>query len=507
MKTLALFLAPLLLLAQPRAAAPARSTPAVPVLTAAEKGLMAGVSAAALRAHVSFLASDALEGRDTPSKGLEAAAEYIGAHFRRLGLEPVSDGGYFQTAPYVLVRPNAEGFEMTLETGGQKYAVSKGGAQIEASKALEVNSAGIVRVGLGEPDAPLDGAALKGKVVLVSMPNFMSLSAADREKVLPALMRDRDSLAASGAALVVVLGGMGRGGSGPRLREASVSLPPQVTVTDQEFIKIARDLKPGPVSGRLTAKLPAQPEEKVALRNIVGVLRGSDPVLMDTYILVTAHYDHVGVRGQGAGDNVYNGANDDASGTAAVLDLAEAFARSGARPKRSLVFMAYFGEEKGLLGSRYYGRNPIFPLAKTVANLNLEQVGRTDDTEGPQYDRATLTGFDYSDVGAILAQQGERIGITFWKHEQKSDSFFGRSDNQALADLGVPAHTLCTAFEYPDYHRAGDHWDKIDYANMERVTRAVALGLYSMANRDQSPAWNPAQPKAKRYLEAGRKLR
>jgi Zn-dependent M28 family amino/carboxypeptidase len=231
-------------------------------------------------------------------------------------------------------------------------------------------------------------------------------------------------------------------------------------------------------------------------------LRGSDPALKDSYVLVTAHYDHLGIRPGVAGDNIFNGANDDGSGTVSVIELAAAIATLKERPKRSLVFMTFFGEEKGLLGSRYYARHPVLPIERTVADVNLEQVGRTDSSEGPQLSNAAMTGFDYSDVGSIFKAAGDMTGVNVYKHERNSDAFFGRSDNQALADRGVPAHTLCTAFVYPDYHGAGDHWDKIDYQNMAKVDRMVALGLIMIANSAEEPKWNEANPKAARYANA-----
>jgi Zn-dependent M28 family amino/carboxypeptidase len=218
--------------------------------------------------------------------------------------------------------------------------------------------------------------------------------------------------------------------------------------------------------------------------------------------LVSAHHDHLGTRPELAGDNIFNGANDDGSGTVSVIELASAFATLRQRPRRSIVFMTFFGEEKGLMGSRYYGRHPVFPIDKTVADINLEQVGRTDSSEGPQLANASLTGFDYSNVGAILEAAGKLTGIKVYKHEQNSDAFFDRSDNQALADQGVPAHTLCTAFVYPDYHGVGDHWEKIDYANMEKVDRMVALALVMIANNSEAPKWNEANPKTARYVKA-----
>jgi Zn-dependent M28 family amino/carboxypeptidase len=240
----------------------------------------------------------------------------------------------------------------------------------------------------------------------------------------------------------------------------------------------------------------------VKLRNVIGVLRGSDAVLKDTYVLVTAHYDHIGIRPGGDGDRIFNGANDDGSGTVSVIELASALARLKQRPKRSIVFMTFFGEEKGLLGSRYYGRHPVFPIEKTVSDINLEQVGRTDSSEGPQLSNATMTGFDYSDVGTIFKAAGEMTGVNVYKHATNSDSFFGRSDNQALADQGVPAHTLCVAYVYPDYHGLGDHWEKIDYGNMEKVDRMVALALLMIADSSEEPRWNEANPRTARYVKA-----
>jgi hypothetical protein len=245
--------------------------------------------------------------------------------------------------------------------------------------------------------------------------------------------------------------------------------------------------------------------QEVTLRNVVGVLPGSDPVLRDTYVLVTAHYDHVGVRREGEGDLIFNGANDNASGTAAVMELAQAL--SAYRPKRSIVFIAWDGEEQGLRGSRMYARTPAFPLAKTVAMINLEQVGRTDDNEGPRVGALSMTGQDYSDVGAIFERIGKEVGVAIEKHPRNSDSFFARSDNQALADAGVPAHTVCTAFSYPDYHAVGDHWDKLDYANMALITRAIARGLIELADSAEEPKWNESNPRTERYVRAWRALK
>jgi Zn-dependent M28 family amino/carboxypeptidase len=334
-----------------------------------DQAVLDRITADSLRGHLSFIASDLLEGRDTPSRGLDIAAEYIAAQFRRAGLEPAGDDGYFQTANW--------------------------------------------------------------------------------------------SLAA------------------------------------------------GASSATINVRVPAPAETPVRVRNVAGILRGSDPALKETYVIVSAHYDHLGVRepcDRQKEDCIYNGANDDGSGTVGVVEMAAALSRLNPRPRRSVLFITFFGEEKGLLGSRYYGRHPLVPLARTVAQVNLEQIGRTDDSEGPQVGTAAVTGFDYSDLGATLERAGALVGVKFYKHPTKSDAYFARSDNQSLADAGVPAHTVGVAFEFPDYHRVGDEWPKVDFANMERVVRAVALGVLTIADSPREPHWNEQNTKAAPYVEAWKKL-
>ena len=212
------------------------------------------------------------------------------------------------------------------------------------------------------------------------------------------------------------------------------------------------------------------------------------------------------MKPQGDGDRIYNGANDDASGTASMLEIAGALAGMNPRPRRSIVFIAFFGEELGLLGSRYYGAHPLFPLTQTVAALNLEQLGRTDTSQGSHAGMLNFTGFDFSEIPATFRKAGAITGVRVVKDEQNSDAFFNRSDNQALADMGVPAHTLSVAYDFPDYHQVGDEWDKIDYDNLAQVTRTIALGLITIAGDPHAPQWNSAEPKAEKYLDAWKRL-
>lgn len=313
-----------------------------------------GISANSLRGHVSFLASDLLEGRRTPSKGLEIAAEYIAAQFRRAGIEAAAGEGYFQ--------------------------------------------------------------------------------------------------------------------------DGSVSPPSRSPAAAQS--------------------------EPVPIRNVAGILRGSDVALAQTCVIVSAHYDHLGTRGQGEGDRIYNGANDDASGTAAVLEIASALARLRVKPKRSVLFLLFAGEERGRLGSRYYAEHPLFPLDKNDAQVNLEQLGRTDDITGPLASTAYVTGFDYSDVGPVLEAAGELAGVRIQKHEANSDKFFSASDNFSLAQKGVPAHTISVGYIFPDYHQPGDEWQKLDYENMAKIVRAIAAGVWRLADSPEPVRWNAANPRATPYRQA-----
>ena len=256
---------------------------------------------------------------------------------------------------------------------------------------------------------------------------------------------------------------------------------------------------------------PDTPESQLA-RNVIAILPGSDPKLRDSYILLTAHYDHIGTvetagreagdhPGKDAPDKIYNGANDDGSGTVSVVAVARALSAMRVHPRRSIMFMLFFGEELGLRGSQYYAAHPTVPLSKIVAELNLEQVGRTDSTEGPEVARVSLTGTGYSDLPVYVRCAGAKTGVTMYL-DAGNDDYFVRSDNAVFAQHGIPAHTLCVSFDYPDYHRVGDEWPKIDYVNMAKVDRTVALAILDMAASETVPHWAAANPKATPFRNA-----
>jgi hypothetical protein len=445
-------------------------------LTPEMQAVVNHISADSLKGNLSFLSSDLLEGRATPSRGLDLAAEFIASRFRALGLEPAGDDGYFQTATLTVREQNPSGFEMAVTAGGKTVQVAVGETSILTDKTISLENVPIVAV-----EREISAEQASGKVIL--------WAGRGRRPNIP-----------ESAALVLFATETAR----PVVFDPEAGAPRAFlnSISSTEAIGLVKSEK----DARVTMHVSPAVERSANVHNVAGILRGSDPVLKDTYVMLTAHYDHVGMRATGD-DRIYNGANDDGSGTVSVMEISSALAAMNPHPRRSVLFVTFFGEELGLVGSRYYGRHPLEPLEKTIADLNLEQVGRTDDTDGPQVGTATLTGFDFSGLTKVLIDAGKLTGIKVYKNAQASDAYFARSDNQAMADLGVPAHTLCVAFDYPDYHAVGDEWSKVDYANMAKVDRMVAVGLMRLASAEAPPKWNEENPGARKYAEAAKKLK
>lgn len=218
--------------------------------------------------------------------------------------------------------------------------------------------------------------------------------------------------------------------------------------------------------------------------NVVGMIRGSDPVLRDQVVLIDAHYDHLGIGRPVNGDSIFNGADDDGSGTVAVLAIARAIA-SGPPPKRTLIFAATTGEEVGLLGTRWYIAHPEAPLEQMVANLEIEMIARPDSLAGGP-GKAWLTGYDRSTMGDML----RAAGIPIVADPRPDQRFFERSDNVAFARRGIPAHTLSTFNLHADYHRVTDDVSRVDFDHMARVIDAATRAVRILAD-GTAPRWKP----------------
>jgi hypothetical protein len=274
----------------------------------------------------------------------------------------------------------------------------------------------------------------------------------------------------------------------------------------QDYFQKADLTELAKTSGELHGRVIDQP---IIGRNVVGVLRGSDPELRNTYLIVSAHYDHIGTldtsgklsteKAEKDGDRIFNGANDDGSGTVSVIEIGSAFAKMKHRPKRSIVFIAFCGEELGALGSLYYTLHPLFPLQQTVADINLEQVGRSDSDIGKG--NATTNGYGYTTMTPMFEKAARVSGVLMVKTKE-TDTYFPASDNYRFAQVGIPDLTFATSFEFPDYHGLDDEWQKIDYPEMAKVDRLVARVVWRVANDSEPPRWNSQNEKTAKFRTA-----
>jgi hypothetical protein len=238
----------------------------------------------------------------------------------------------------------------------------------------------------------------------------------------------------------------------------------------------------------LTVNLARTATQSVSAPNVVGILEGSDPQLKNEYVVFSGHMDHVGVgRPDARGDSIYNGADDDASGTTAVIELAEAFSRLAPRPKRSLIFLTVSGEERGLWGSGYFAARPPVPMSQIVADLNSDMVGRN------WKDTIVVIGRQHSDLGQTLARVNSahpELDMNAIDDIWPEERFYFRSDHYNFARRGVPILFFFNG-THPDYHRPSDEPAKIDAEKESRIIKLVFyLGL-EVANNSERPKWNP----------------
>ena len=450
-------------------------------------------------ARIGFLADDALRGRDTPSAGLEVAAAYIASEFRSFGLEPAGDSGSFlQRYPYTVrtLRTADATLEVAGTTGSpplrhaSDYYLSPGGP----APALGP----IVFVGRAASLPQLPPGSLDGRIALAD------LAAADFRAVTQA----RTAVAAAGATgLLLALDGavtaeeIARNAAGARGGRAMAPIPVAylrrdrvmelATAAGAELSNLLADaatagFRPRELTGA-SARIAA-PVSEVTHRppNVAGLLRGSDPVLRETYIVISAHMDHLGVgRPDASGDSIYNGADDDASGTSAVLELAEAFASLPVPPARSLIFVTVSGEEKGLLGSGYFAANLPVPAGSVIANINIDMIGRNAP------DTVVAIGQEYSSLGPLVQQVRSRhpeLGLVVAPDPWPEQRFFFRSDHFNFAKQEIPAIFFFTG-THEDYHRPSDEVERIDLDKITRVTRLIYHLAEELASSPEAPAW------------------
>ncbi|QHN02966.1 M28 family peptidase [Granulicella sp. WH15] len=432
-----------------------------------------------VRAHEEFLASDVMAGRGSATRDEEIAATYVASEFMGYGLKPAPGmSGYLQSAevdaPVLSSDTVLSVSGIKLQQGKDFYVLFSTGSNV---------SGGLVRVAdgaVGKASVPKGSAVLLTDVPAggSSLQNLGAL-----RRMAPALVVVEQD--ASTERMLTLLGGKAR--IPMHLKEAASSTS-SVTTVVAVSAAVMSHLKGVKEGESLSLSLGIVPQVKPRMTfNAIGYLPGSDPG--SGTILLTAHLDHLGVGRPVDGDGIFNGANDDAAGTTAVLELAHALA-AGPKLRRSILFVCYGSEEPGELGSEYFGKHPPVPLKELVTNLEFEMIGSQD----PKMPKGELlfTGWERSNLGPALKAHGAKLGPDPYPEEH----FFERSDNYQLALQGIVAHTAAGWGTVPTYHRPDDD---IAHLNLEFMTSAIQSLVEPvrwLATSDFKPSWNPGgQPK------------
>jgi hypothetical protein len=428
-------------------------------------------------AHESFLSSDVLAGRGSATRDEELTATYVASEFESYGLKPAPGmTSYLQSAE--IVAPELDG-HATLQAGGATLEEGQDFALLTSSGASV--SGPLVRVVASDAQT---AQIAEGSVILLTGVTdqralFTATSALRHRGASAILVPETSSL----ATIAQMLGGktrvsMGLAADPPHKTSTIVLLHPAAAAKFS-----AKDGK------AISINVHALPTPRRQTFNAIGYLAGTDPAA--GAILLSAHLDHLGVGRPVDGDSIYNGANDDAAGTTAVLELAHALA-AGPRPRRSILFVCYGSEELGGLGSTYFGKHPPVPLKDLVANIEFEMIGSQDPKMPPGV--LLFTGWERSNLGPALKEHGALLGPDPYPDEH----FFERSDNYSLALQGVVAHTAAGWGTVPTYHQPSDDMAHLDLAFMTRAIQSLIEPVRWLSTSDFRPQWNPGgDPSAK----------
>jgi hypothetical protein len=449
-------------------------------------------------AHLSFLASDEMRGRDAGSNELDIAANYIRTQFRMNNIKPLpGTDDYFQPVDLVKLRPPLSG----NATIGKDQFVLKENLLVLGGGAVEWNGE-FVYVGYGAQEE-LEKADIKGKYVLA----LAGAKDADNINKIFMLSREKHSLVKK----------MGAAGLVEFLAVPQAPWPALVNYLNNEKWAISEGesipfiwVKPKSigslsfnagqkVKGKLSVKTPAA--EYYKGKNVAGIIEGTDPVLKDEYVILTAHYDHVGVtREADQPDSIFNGARDNATGTVALIETSKFLSSFPA--KRSVIVMAVTCEEKGLLGSSWYVKHPLVPLEKTVLNMNCDGVGYNDKS------RVTSISLGRTNRDEMLRQAAKAYKLNLGGDPDPSEGFYERSDQVSFAREGVPAIKLQPGLAKMDedifkyYHRPADEFASLDMSYITQFYRTFAFAVYLISNDTTKPAWVPGD----KFEEASKKL-
>jgi hypothetical protein len=465
------------------------------------------ITAADLKKHLYIVASKDMEGRDTPSPGLEKVGNYIEEQFKAIGLKPGNGDSY--RLPYPLYRDSVIGSSITVN--GKTFELNTDYQNGNSNYSAEMPFSEAVFAGYGIVDDKLDSYKdldVRGKAVIIldGAPADYKPAESGFRSASGTFGKINAASKKGATAILMILKGFPRR---PAVTQSSWNLNgyrstinPQMfyisesvatSIMGEDGMKVFDKMSANSLKGKTyRANIDLSFKKttiKTEVDNIMGLIEGTDK--KDEYVIITAHYDHVGKR-----DTViYYGADDDGSGTVSVLELAEAFAKAKAQgkgPRRSILFMAVSGEEHGLWGSAYYANHPVYPLEKTTVNLNIDMIGRIGNDYMKDKDS---TNYVYvigdNKLSSDLTPITDAINGTYTKLKldrkyndpKDPNRFYYRSDHYNFAEKGVPIIFYFNGV-HPDYHRPTDTPDKIKYDLMEKRARLVFFTAMEMANRE-----------------------
>jgi Zn-dependent M28 family amino/carboxypeptidase len=529
---------------------PAAGAPAASASASVDQ--MPAIDQNAIMERIKVLASDEFEGRAPGTKGDELTVNYLVEESKKLGLQPGNpDGTYVQNVPLVGIT-GAEARPLTITRDGQKQTFEWADEVVAWTKRVTdqvaIDNSEMVFVGYGvtAPEYGWDdfkGLDVKGKTLVVLVNDPQVPDASDPSKLDAKMFNGQamtyygrwtykyEKAAELGAAALFIVHETGPAGypfpvvqgflgerfdlvtGNKNMDRSSIegwfSLEAAREIfgmagQDFDALKtqaLSRDFKPVPLGLRASMALKNS-MRTVDSQNVVAKVEGADPQLRDEYVIYSSHWDHLGVNPTGEGDRINNGALDNASGVATLLEMARGFTQVEPKPKRSILFLFVTAEEQGLLGSEYYARNPLYPLEKTVANINIDGVnqwGRTSDI--------TVVGMGASDLDDYLAEAAKSQNRTLVPDPESEKGFYYRSDHFNFAKVGVPAlytdsgisfigkdatYSKTKRDEYTanDYHKPSDEikpdWDLSGAVDDARLMMAVG---YNVANAENFPQW------------------
>ena len=482
-----------------------------------------------LKEHLYIYASDEFEGRDTGNPGQKKAVDYIKKHYESLGIKPVIEGNYFQNVPLNLVKTP----KVTITNNGKSFNYFEDFISLGSTISTKISASEIVYAGFGIDDEQFSNYTnidVKGKIVVIKNGepkdkngNYIitgNKKASKWSNGRQELSAKRNAAKDKGAKTLFLMNdnlfnryalyykGLEERGAGNRL---SLPVKKDAEADMYQFLisnkmgksliaNIEKSVKPSYEKTTFEMILEASSESKPS-ENVAAIIKGSEKP--DEYIIISSHLDHIGIDGDG---EVFNGADDDGSGTVAMLEIAEAFktaADNGHKPKRSIIFLHVTGEEKGLLGSRYYtDHEPLVPLENTITDLNIDMIGRIDPKREGDRNYIYLIGSDKlsTDLHNISEQVNkEFVNIELdYKYNAENDPnrFYYRSDHYSFAKNNIPVIFYFNG-THADYHQISDTPDKINYDLLENRSRLIFHTAWEIANREERLIVDEIQEKVK----------